>query len=143
MLKRQSHGLGVHRLTSYVSYAAIVSPRQENPPILPLSYDRTSVNCTCHTRTMEQNPTLVQLASSSQQDAAPLILTHDGGGTTFSYHCLPPLDRTVYAIHNPRFYSGRRWANGIPEMAKVYLELIRSVVPSGSLIVGGESCPFR
>jgi len=87
---------------------------------------------------MEQNPALVQTAPSSQEDAAPLILIHDGGGTTFSYHCLPSLKRTVYAIHNPRFYSGRVWAGGIPAMAKVYLELIRSVVPSGPLILGGE-----
>ena len=92
---------------------------------------------------MEQNPALVQVAPSSKQGAAPLILIHDGGGTTFSYHCLKPLHRTVYAIHNPRFYSGRIWAGGITAMAEVYVEMIRSVVPSrGSLILGGKLCPF-
>ena len=88
---------------------------------------------------MDQNPALVQTAPPSKQGAAPLILIHDGGGTTFSYHCLKSLHRTVYAIHNPRFYSGRVWAGGITAMAKVYVEMIRSVVPSGgSLILGGK-----
>ena len=90
---------------------------------------------------MDQNPALVQVAPSSKQGAAPLILIHDGGGTTFSYHCLKPLHRNVYAIHNPRFYSGRIWAGGITAMAEVYLEMIRSVVPlGGSLILGGKLC---
>lgn len=91
---------------------------------------------------MDQNPALVQTAPSSTRGAAPLILIHDGGGTTFSYHCLQSLNRTVYAIHNPRFYSGRVWAGGIAAMAKVYVELIRTVVPLGSLILGGKWCPI-
>lgn len=71
-----------------------------------------------------------------------MILIHDGGGTTFSYHCLKSLHRTVYAIHNPRFYSGRVWAGGITAMAKVYVEMIRSVLPlGGSLILGGKFPP--
>lgn len=90
-------------------------------------------------REMDQNPALVQTAPLSKQGAAPLILIHDGGGTTFSYHCLKSLHRTVYTIHNPRFYSGRVWAGGITAMAKVYVEMIRSVVPlGGSWILGGK-----
>ncbi len=90
-------------------------------------------------REMDQNPALVQTAPPSKQGAAPLILIHDGGGTTFSYHCLKSLHRTVYAIHNPRFYSGRVWAGGITAMAKVYVEMIRSVVPlGGPWILGGK-----
>ena len=87
---------------------------------------------------MQENPSLVQSPPPSKQGTAPLILIHDGGGTTFSYHCLHSLDRAVYAIHNPRFYSGRAWSGGIATMAKVYVELIRAVVPSGNLILGGQ-----
>ena len=86
---------------------------------------------------MEQNPALVQTAPSPEQRTAPLFLIHNGGGTTFSYHRLEALHRTVYAIHNPRFYSGRAWAGCLVAMAKVYVELIRSVVRSGPLILGG------
>ena len=88
---------------------------------------------------MQENPTLIQTCPSNCPGKAPLILIHDGGGTTFSYHALKPLNRTVYAIHNPRFYSGRPWVGGIPAMAKVYVELIRSVVQSGEIILGGKS----
>ncbi|KAI4170614.1 MAG: hypothetical protein LQ343_004846 [Gyalolechia ehrenbergii] len=49
------------------------------------------------------------------------------------------MQRTVYAISNPYFFSGRAWSGGIPAMAKVYLELIRSVIPSGKFIIGGWS----
>lgn len=92
---------------------------------------------------MDPNPALVQTAPSFKPGAAPLILIHDGGGTTFSYHCLKSLHRTVYAIHNPRFYSGRVWAGGITAMAKVYVEMIRSVLPlGGSLILGGKFPPL-
>lgn len=89
---------------------------------------------------MQRNPSLVQQGpSSSRRGAIPLILIHDGGGTTFSYHCLGPLQRTVYAIHNPKFYTGRPWKGGIPAMAKVYADLIRIIVPSGKVLLGGQS----
>jgi Thioesterase domain len=86
---------------------------------------------------MQRNPTLVQSAPSHRVNAVPLVLIHDGGGTTFSYHCLGSLQRTVYAISNPRFYSGRAWAGGIAAMARVYADLIRSVVPSRKVLLGG------
>lgn len=60
----------------------------------------------------------------------PLILIHDGGGTTFAYHCLSPLGRPVYGIANPRFESGRPWEGGIPEMADTYVAMVRKTVSS-------------
>lgn len=69
----------------------------------------------------------------------PLMLIHDGGGTIFSYHCLGYMDRPIYGIANPRFRSGEPWEGGIPEMARHYLKLIKSVIPRGKLILGGWS----
>jgi hypothetical protein len=62
---------------------------------------------------------LVQEAPAGQESAAPLVLIHDGGGTTVSYFYLELLDRAVYAIQNPRFYSGKPWEGGLPEMGRL------------------------
>lgn len=78
---------------------------------------------------MLDNPETVQPPSKSHAPSAlPLILIHDGGGTTFAYHCLPPVPRAVYAIHNPRFEAGGRWDGGVREMARVYASMIRELV---------------
>ncbi|KAI1975158.1 hypothetical protein LOZ53_005739 [Ophidiomyces ophidiicola] len=88
---------------------------------------------------MEDSLLLVQSAPPGCEAAAPLVLIHDGGGTAVSYFYLESLDRTVYAIQNPRFYSREPWLGGLPEMGRVYACLIRRVVASGPLILGGWS----
>ncbi|PGG99840.1 hypothetical protein AJ79_08392 [Helicocarpus griseus UAMH5409] len=82
---------------------------------------------------------MIQPAPPGLEAATPLVLIHDGGGTTVSYCYLDSLDREVYGIQNPRLYSGKPWENGLPEMAKIYADLILSVVPSGPLLLGGWS----
>ncbi|SPN98684.1 related to polyketide synthase [Cephalotrichum gorgonifer] len=80
-----------------------------------------------------ENPEIVQPPSPSHPPSAiPLILVHDGGGTTFAYHCLPDLSRPVYGIFNPRFDTGGVWEGGIREMAALYASMIRSLVSSAS-----------
>ncbi|EAS27292.3 uncharacterized protein CIMG_09897 [Coccidioides immitis RS] len=88
---------------------------------------------------MDDSLFLVQSAPDGFESATPLVLIHDGGGTTVSYFYLESLDRTVYAIQNPRFYSGEPWEGGLPEMGRIYASLIRSVLPSGPIILGGWS----
>jgi hypothetical protein len=85
----------------------------------------------------DMNPALIQ-RGPAKQDRAPLFLLHDGGGTIFQYFLLGPLRRKVYGIQNSRFASGRSWEGGVPEMASEYVELIKSVVPSGKIIIGGK-----
>ncbi|CAJ2509171.1 Uu.00g141970.m01.CDS01 [Anthostomella pinea] len=71
---------------------------------------------------------------------APLVLLHDGGGTTFSYHLLDPMDRPVWAIYNARLDEGGYWEGGIPQMAAHYIELIGGVLPEGGeILLGGWS----
>lgn len=79
------------------------------------------------------NPTLIQKGLAN----TPLFLLHDGGGTIFQYFLLGPLGRSVYGIENSRFMSGEKWDGGIPEMAREYTKLIKSVVPSGDILIGG------
>ncbi|KAJ0148043.1 hypothetical protein CTA2_735 [Colletotrichum tanaceti] len=71
---------------------------------------------------------VVQPASPRGQTQTPLFLIHDGGGTTFAYHCLSSLDRAVFGIANPRFHSGVPWDGGLPEMAAAYIPMIRNTV---------------
>ncbi|PHH90638.1 hypothetical protein CDD83_3043 [Cordyceps sp. RAO-2017] len=76
---------------------------------------------------------LVQFEDWCQPDwwsgtSTPIFLIHDGGGTTFAYHCLDPLHRFVYGIPNPYFFSGSSFAGGLPEMGRLYAKRIRNVV---------------
>ncbi|ORY60810.1 Alpha/Beta hydrolase protein, partial [Pseudomassariella vexata] len=70
----------------------------------------------------------------------PLILIHDGGGTTFSYHCLEPTNRPLYGIQNAHLDDGGWWEGGIPEMASHYIDLISAAMPTGGdILLGGWS----
>ncbi|KAK6359047.1 hypothetical protein TWF696_000218 [Orbilia brochopaga] len=84
---------------------------------------------------MVQNPSIIQ----PYGDGIPLVLIHDGGGTTYPYYGLKNLERPVYGIHNPRFYSCRPFSGGIVEMAKIYTQMIELLGISGPFIVGGWS----
>jgi hypothetical protein len=86
---------------------------------------------------------LIEPASPNREEAASLILIHDGGGTTVSYYFLGSLDRAVYGIRNPRFYSGEVWEHGLLEMGRVYADLVRSAVPSGRILLGGKVHEYR
>lgn len=91
----------------------------------------------------DENPGLIFEADDGDDPLSasdvPLVLTHDGGGTCFSYYCLNPLGRPTYEIHNPHFDSGAPWPGGIPEMARHYVGLLRKVVPRGRILLGGWS----
>ncbi len=48
------------------------------------------------------------------------------------------LDRPVYGIANPRFYAAKQWTS-IAEMGRHYARLVKTVVPSGPVLLGGWS----
>lgn len=91
---------------------------------------------------MLDNPSLIYEGPAIpwlEKQPVPLILLHDGGGTTFSYHCLYPIGRTVYGIQNARLDEGGYWESGISGMASHYIELIEKVMPEGGeILLGGE-----
>lgn len=91
----------------------------------------------------DDNPQIVFEAEDAGPGVAtsdvPLLLLHDGGGTCFAYYCLDPLGRTTYEIHNPHFESQIPWTGGIPEMARYYVRLMRTMVPRGRILLGGWS----
>lgn len=91
----------------------------------------------------DENPGLIFEAEDGDDPLSishvPIVLTHDGGGTCFSYYCLDPLGRPTYEIHNPRYFTQQPWTGGIPEMAKYYVSLIHKTVPRGRILLGGWS----
>ncbi|TWU75829.1 hypothetical protein ED733_004870 [Metarhizium rileyi] len=86
------------------------------------------------------NPTQAQFVppSKAHKPPLPLVLIHDGGGTTFSYFVLGSLARDVWAIHNPNYFDGLPWEGGMDEMAKNYLDFIAKEL-SGPIMLGGWS----
>ncbi|KAJ2996087.1 hypothetical protein NUW58_g1083 [Xylaria curta] len=92
---------------------------------------------------MLENPSLIYEGPDCpwlDKQPTPLILLHDGGGTTFSYHCLYPIGRTIYGIHNARLDDGGYWESGVSGMASHYIELIEKVLPEGGeILLGGWS----
>lgn len=79
---------------------------------------------------MEKNPELIQdvdlpLDGTKPHARIPLFLIHDGGGTTFAYHCLDSLGRPSYGIFNPRFHSGGSFEGGVRGMGRLYAVMIR------------------
>ncbi|OAQ90549.1 Amt4 [Purpureocillium lilacinum] len=95
----------------------------------------------------DRNPVQVQYyakgkktTESSGPAPAPLILIHDGGGTTFAYFTIGRLERDVWAIHSPTFTSAQPWEGGMDGMAKHYIELIEKVAGiKGKILLGGWS----
>ncbi|KAG8676198.1 hypothetical protein FPOAC2_02289 [Fusarium poae] len=77
---------------------------------------------------MDNNPECIQPADWQAGQAVPVFLIHDGGGTTFSYHCLEPLNRPVYGIYNPNFHSGEPFDGELKDMAKLYTHWIIETV---------------
>lgn len=70
----------------------------------------------------------------------PLVLLHDGGGTTFSYHCLDPTNRALIGVANAHLDKGGYWEGGIPEMARQYiLDLAQALPDGGDILLGGWS----
>ncbi|KAK8088402.1 hypothetical protein PG997_003363 [Apiospora hydei] len=91
-----------------------------------------------------ENPALISEApepTSYVRPRAPLVLMHDGGGTTFSYHLLdPPANRALYGIANAHFDDGGWWHGGLPEMAAHYIGLLSEALPEGGdVVLGGWS----
>ncbi|KAF2177281.1 alpha/beta-hydrolase [Zopfia rhizophila CBS 207.26] len=87
------------------------------------------------------NPCQVQSRprEARHSSAAPLVLLHDGGGTTFGFWILESLHRDVWAIHNPHFWNGQPWEGGMDEMARHYIDLLQKAGISGKILLGGWS----
>lgn len=90
------------------------------------------------------NPSQVQSRpfdeqKDSSKSSLPLVLLHDGGGTTFGYWMLDNLDRDVWAIHNPHFWNGQPWEGGVNEMARHYIGLLQNEAIRGPILLGGWS----
>lgn len=85
------------------------------------------------------NPIKVQISPAYKRanPSPPLVLIHDGGGTTFGYFMLGNLYRDVWAIHNPHFFDGGAFAGGMDEMARLYIGFMNDAGIKGNILLGG------
>lgn len=85
------------------------------------------------------NPTKVQITPAYKRanPPPPLVLIHDGGGTTFGYFMLGSLYREVWAIHNPHFFDGGAFEGGMDEMAHLYIKYMNDTGIKGNILLGG------
>ncbi|KAG9250296.1 Alpha/Beta hydrolase protein [Emericellopsis atlantica] len=83
------------------------------------------------------NPSKLQSAPGTTN--LPLVLIHDGGGTSFAYFLLGELKRDVWAIHDPNYWEGKTWPGGMDEMARHYIVLMRNAGIRGKILLGGWS----
>jgi hypothetical protein len=90
---------------------------------------------------LEENPTLIQPGPPGPTSRAPLVLIHDGSGLISSYFWLGSLSRKVFGIFNPHFEGGGKWDDGVPEIAREYALMIKSVIPKGKILLGGNIVP--
>ncbi|KND86908.1 hypothetical protein TOPH_08466 [Tolypocladium ophioglossoides CBS 100239] len=96
----------------------------------------------------DKNPVQVQYFAKGKKQAdhhdgpvpTPLVIIHDGGGTTFAYFTIGRLDRDVWAIHSPTFATAQPWEGGMDGMARHYIQLIEAVAGlKGKILLGGWS----
>ncbi|KAK5988949.1 putative thioesterase TR09 [Cladobotryum mycophilum] len=87
------------------------------------------------------NPSKVQVTPAYKRanPPPPLVLIHDGGGTTFGYFVLGNLGREVWAIHNPNYWSGEAFEGGMDGMATKYIEYMYKEGIKGTIMLGGWS----
>ncbi|KAI9152063.1 putative thioesterase lcsE [Paramyrothecium foliicola] len=91
------------------------------------------------------NPIKVQFLPPYKRASStpPLVLIHDGGGTTFSYFILGKLHRDVWALHNPKYWDAGKWEGGMDEMSRHYVDLIKKSGLSGPIFLGGKQFPLH
>ncbi|KAL7947432.1 alpha/beta-hydrolase [Trichoderma barbatum] len=87
------------------------------------------------------NPSKVQITPAYKRanPPPPLVLIHDGGGTTFGYFMLGSLYREVWAIHNPHYFDGGAFEGGMDEMARLYIQCMKNTGIKGNILLGGWS----
>lgn len=66
----------------------------------------------------------------------PLFLVHDGSGLCMKYHTIKPLNRALWAIHNPKFFTEEGWES-VSSMANAYAARIYATA-TGPPILGGK-----
>lgn len=120
----------------------------ENPTVMglaerirELSNDNTALTAATRRQSTNQlESCLVPLKPTGHK--SPLFLVHPVGGTVFWYVALAKYldpDRPLYGIQDPGVSLDKIPFNTIQEMAKTYIQAIRSIQPHGPYFIGGSS----
>jgi hypothetical protein len=81
-----------------------------------------------------------KIRGSSNAGIPPLVLIHDGSGTTTSYHTLANFDlgSDLYAIEYPLLDAAKPWKGGIASLAEAYSALIEMELGRSPVMLGGK-----
>ncbi|KIY47273.1 ketoacyl-synt-domain-containing protein [Fistulina hepatica ATCC 64428] len=79
----------------------------------------------------------VKIHDTAKPGKDTLVLVHDGSGMIDHYYALHNMDRTLWAIPNPRIFSGQPWTS-LSGMATSYAGFVTDKVPE-PVILGGWS----
>ncbi|KAG2147424.1 polyketide synthase [Suillus bovinus] len=78
-----------------------------------------------------------RIQSSKDENAAPLLLIHDGSGLINHYSRLAPLHRDVFALSNPCLITGGKWES-VEQIAQSYANVVLAA-KTEQIIIGGWS----
>ncbi|PWN52020.1 hypothetical protein IE53DRAFT_378496 [Violaceomyces palustris] len=84
-----------------------------------------------------QPPTCLQKGDDEQ--GPPLFLLPDGSGAAAVYSGLPPIGKTLYGLNSAFLSDASKWNQGVRQIARAYLDSMKSVQPRGPYLVGGWS----
>ena len=141
MLQTNIHDVKPAQLEAEIS--SHLSPRihgEIQPPVQEAERKEISASMKVKIAAMlklREQPEIVHLADDKAPKSAPFFLIHDGSGICVQYHRLRRFNRTVYAIHDPKFLDPDSWS-GIPALAQAYARLVGKTT-SGPYILGGWS----
>ncbi|KAI1632524.1 putative polyketide synthase [Biscogniauxia mediterranea] len=125
------------------SPTAICTPINANSTDTEIILPASTIDRITHVLNLNYQPEVIQSyptprALTGEDSLIPLYLIHDGSGICTHYRRLGPLNRPVYAIHNPKLLDNfDSWAS-LDEMADEYAKIIMSSTP-GPYLVGGWS----
>ena len=93
----------------------------------------------CYPLSDSSDVALVPLQQCPGSLYAPLYLVHDGSGLVSHYEHLLPLQRDVWGISNPRFFSDESWET-LEDMAQAYAQTIEQHANDAAfkLVLGGQ-----
>lgn len=120
------------------------TPTDTPPTELQLLFTPSTLDKVSQIFNLKQQPEVVQTyphsgsSSANTERRAPLFLVHDGSGVCTHYHRFASVQRSVYALHDPKFLDPFDSWLSLDDMADHYTKAVESTT-AGPYLLGGWS----